>query len=525
MFDVLIKNGTIIDGTGKAMYRADVGIKDDKISRIGELHNEKGHLEVEAYGKMVCPGFVDVNNHSDTYWQIFLEPDLPSLVYQGITTIVGGNCGSSLAPLADAKSIESIQKWVDLKKINVDWLREKEFFRFLDNKKISVNFATLVGHGTLRRGILKDENRSLAHKELNFIKKLLSQSLKEGALGLSTGLVYTHARESSLEEIIELAEVTAKFGAIYTTHVRGEKEGLIDAVEEAIRVGDAAHIKVHISHLKAMGEKNWARMDDALNCIDHARKKGINITFDVYPYTNTGSVLYTFLPSWVSEGGKKMMIHRLKDSALRAKAAAEMKDSGFDYGKVEVAMSALNKTLTRRGILEIAKSQGKSAEETVIDILVASEGRVIASMEILSQENVDKAVLHPLSMISTNGSGYSKSYAQTGEMVHPRCFGTCIKILVDYVRKKKGLSWEEAVKKMTSFPAETFGIKNRGRLAEGYFADVLVIDPEKLASPATKENPYQYSKGIDFMLVNGRVVMNDGRYMGERNGKIIKRDN
>jgi len=259
MYDILIKNGTIIDGTGKKMYRADVGIKENKISKIGELHNEKGRVEIEAYGKMVTPGFIDVNNHSDTYWQLFLEPDLPSLLYQGITTIIGGNCGSSLSPLADATNIESIQKWVDLKKISINWLREKEFFRELEKRTISVNFATLVGHATLRRGILKNEERSLNRKELNFIKKLLLDSIKDGAVGMSTGLVYTHARMASREEIIELAEVVAKLGGVYTTHIRGEKEELISAIEEAVAIGDASRVKVHISHLKAMGKKNWPK--------------------------------------------------------------------------------------------------------------------------------------------------------------------------------------------------------------------------------------------------------------------------
>ncbi|MFA6047982.1 MAG: D-aminoacylase [Parcubacteria group bacterium] len=523
MFDILIKNGTVIDGTGKAMYRADVGIKEDKISKIGELHNEKGRVEIEAYGKMVCPGFIDVNNHSDTYWQLFLEPDLPSLLYQGITTIVGGNCGSSLSPLADASTIESIQKWIDLKKISVDWLREKEFFASLSKRKISVNFATLVGHATLRRGILKNESRSLNRKELNFIKKLLLDSMKEGAMGMSTGLVYTHARMASREEIIELAEVVAKSGGVYTTHVRGEKEELISAIEEAVEIGDAARVKVHISHLKAMGKKNWPKMIDALAIIDNAKKNGIDITFDVYPYTATGSVLYTLLPSWVAEGGKRIMIHRLKDPVTRKKVITEMKDSGFDYDQVEIAISPLNKTLARRKITEIAKSQEKSAEEAIIDILIASEGRVISSMEVLSEENVKKAIKHPLSIISTNGSGYSEAHRETGEVVHPRCFGAFTKVLEDYVKKQSILSWEEAIKKMTSMPAEKFGIKKRGILAPKYFADINIIDPEKLSSPATKENPYQYSKGIDAMLVNGKVVISDGKYTGSREGKIIKR--
>jgi N-acyl-D-aspartate/D-glutamate deacylase len=523
MFDVLIKNGTIIDGTGREMYRADIGIKEDKIAKIGELHNEKGQIEIEAYGKMVVPGFVDVNNHSDTYWQLFLNPDLESLLYQGITTIVGGNCGSSLSPLANAINIESIQKWVDVKKTSMSWLREKEFFKALEKRKISVNFATLVGHGTLRRGILKNETRSLNRKELNFIKKLLSDSIKSGAIGMSTGLVYTHARFAPKEEIIELAEVVAGRGGIYTTHIRGEKEELVGAIEEAIQIGDAARVKVHISHLKAMGKVNWTKMDDALALIDLAKKKEIDITFDVYPYTATGSVLYALLPPWIAEGGKRMMVHRLKDPVIRKKVMAEMKDSGFDYDQVEIAISPLDKTLARRKITEIARSQEKSVEEAIIDVLIATEGRVISSMEVLSEENVKKAIKHPLSMISTNGSGYAEAHRETGEVVHPRCFGTFIKVLEDYVKKEPVLKWEEAIGKMTKMPAEKFGIAKRGVLTPKYFADINIIDPEKISSPATKENPYQYSRGIDAMLVNGRVVISEGRYTGNREGRIIKK--
>lgn len=523
MFDIIIKNGTIIDGTGRPMYRSDIGIKDGKIAKIGELHDEKSEMDIEAYGKMVCPGFIDVNNHSDTYWRVFLDPDLESLIYQGITTIVGGNCGSSLSPLADAQNIESIQKWIDLKKINVNWLRQKEFFKTMEKRRISVNFATLVGHGTLRRGILKDETRSLTHKELNFIKKLLSESMKAGALGMSTGLIYSHARSSSPEEIVSLAEIVKKHGGIYTSHIRGEGENILESIEEAVGVGDATGVKVHISHLKVMGKKNWPKMDEGLRIVEYAKEKGINISFDVYPYTNTGSVLYALLPSWVTEGGKGMMIQRLRDSVARAKVMSEMKRSGIDYSKVEISISLLNKTLARRNILEIAASQEKSVEEAVIDILIAAEGRIITSMELLSQKNVDKAVCHPLSIISTNGSGYSENHIKTGELVHPRCFGTFPKVLTHYVKEEKILSWEDAIRKMTSFPAERFGIVKRGRLAPKYFADIILIDPHKLESPTNKENPYQYAVGIDLMLVNGKVVINDGRYTGERQGRVLRR--
>jgi N-acyl-D-amino-acid deacylase len=523
MYDIIIKNGLVVDGTGKEPFLADIGIKENVIVDIGELHEEKSGWEINAEGKIVCPGFIDVTNHSDTFWQIFLDPDLESLVYQGITTIVGGACGSSLAPLATPKTIESIQKWTDLKQVNINWLSLEEFFNFLSVKKISLNFATLVGHETLRRGLIGDELRSPNPKELRFMEKMLKTSLKEGALGMSTGLVYTHARMATEQELLDLAKIVKKFNGIYTTHIRDETDEMVASVEEAIRIAERSKARLHITHLKAMGKNNWAQMDEALEVISWAEKNKIEISFDVYPYTNTGSVLYTLLPTWASEGGKKMMLHRLKDLAIRTKIVEEMKNSSFEYDKVEIANSPLNKTLTRRKITEIAASRKKSVEEAIIDLLIASGGRVITSMEVLSEENVEKAIRHPLSIISSNGSGYSIDHARTGEEAHPRSFGTFIKVLSHYVFEKNLLTFPEAIKKMTSTPAKIFGLKKRGSLKEGNFADILVLDKNKLSSPSTKRNPYQYSRGVEYMLINGEAVIWKGTYTGIRNGKIIRR--
>jgi len=523
MFDILIKNGTVIDGSGEAMRDLDVGIKDDRIVEVGELHNERGEIEIDAKGKIVCPGFIDVNNHSDTYWQIFLEPDLESLVNQGITTIIGGNCGSSLAPLVSSKNIESIQKWVDLSKVNVNWLSMKEFFDFLEEKGMALNFGSLSGHGTMRRGILEDEMRSPNPKELNFIKKKLAVSLEEGSLGMSTGLIYTHARMATVSELIELAEVVQKYGGVYATHIRGEAEELFDSIEEAINVAEKSGVKLHISHLKAVGAKNWPKMEEALALIERMSEKGMDISFDIYPYTNTGSVLYTFLPPWVAEGGRQMMLNRLIDPVIRAKVTSEMRESIFEYDKIEIASSGLDKTLNRRSVNDIAMSQNKTVEDTVLDILIASNGRVITSAELLSENNIRKALRSPLSMIATNGAGYSIKHTDTGEMVHPRSFGTTMKIFSQYVMAEEVLTWEEAVRKMTAYPAEKFGLKKRGRIAEGYFADVVILDKDKISANATKDDPYQYSRGVEQLLINGKVVMKDGEYKGGRNGRIIKR--
>lgn len=523
MFDILIKNGTVIDGSGEAMREMDVGIKGDQIIEIGELHNERGDVEIDAKGKIVCPGFVDVNNHSDTYWQIFLEPNLESLVYQGITTIVGGNCGSSLAPLVSSKNIESIQKWVDLSKVNVDWLSTQEFFDFLSKKGLTLNFGTLAGHGTMRRGVLEDEMRSPNPKELNFIKKKLATSLEEGSLGMSTGLIYTHARMATVSELTELAEVVQKYGGVYATHIRGEAEELSESIEEAIAVAEKSKVKLHISHLKAVGAKNWPKMEEALATITRMSEKGLDISFDIYPYTNTGSVLYTFLPPWVAEGGRRMMLNRLQDPVIRAKVIAEMKASVFEYEKIEIASSSLDKSLNRRKISDIAISQNKTVEDAVLDILIASNGRVITSAELLSEGNIRKALQSPLSMIATNGAGYSLAHNDTGEMVHPRSFGTTMKILSQYVMGEEVLTWEEAVKKMTSYPAEKFGLKKRGKIAKGYFADVAILDQNKITANATKDNPYQYARGVEYVLVNGKIVLREGKFEGGRYGRVIKR--
>ena len=355
MLDVIIKNGTIIDGSGKPMYRADVGIREGVITDIGDLHNEHAEVEIDATKKYISPGFIDVNNHSDTYWRIFIDPALESLLCQGVTTIIGGNCGSSLAPLANHDVIKSIQKWTDMKNVSFNWLSMKEFLAEAGQRKMALNFATLVGHGTLRRGLVGDEVRDISPAEMKVMKKMLTQAMKEGALGFSTGLVYTHAKLASSREIAELAEVVKKYNGVYTTHIRGEAHELIRAVEEAIRVAQITGVRLQISHLKVMGKKNWPLMEEALNLIETARTSGIDVHFDVYPYTSTGSVLYILLPDWVTEGGRNMMLSRLKDQDTRKRVIKEMKASEYDYSKITISISALDKALNRKKITEIAQ--------------------------------------------------------------------------------------------------------------------------------------------------------------------------
>ncbi|TSD02345.1 MAG: N-acyl-D-amino-acid deacylase [Parcubacteria group bacterium Athens0714_25] len=525
MYDIIIKNGTVIDGTGRPMVKADIGIQEGFIQKIGSLHNERASKIIDAEGQYVAPGFIDVNNHSDTYWRIFVDPQLESLVYQGITTIIGGNCGSSLAPLVDREIIRSIQKWVNVDKVNFNWLSMEEFFREVEATKLSVNFASLVGHSTLRRGIIQDQMREMTPDEFEKMKKMLKRAMKEGALGFSTGLVYTHAKQAKMEEIVQLAEIVKKYDGVYATHMRGEGKDLIESIEEAIEVAQKTGVKMQVSHLKVMGEENWNLMTEAVNLIETARGNGIDVNFDVYPYTITGSVLYIFLPDWVSEGGRKMMLHRLKDPSRRRQIIAEMRSNKFDFSKITISISPLNKTLTRKKITEIAASQGKSVEEAIIDILIASEGQVVTMTEALSEKNVARAIQHPFSIIASNGSGYSREYRNAGELVHPRNFGSFPRVLSKYVRQDRILSWEEAIHKMSGKPAVKFGLKKRGILEVGNFADVVVFDPEKVVDLATAQDPYNYCKGISTVIVNGKISLEQGRFNGMRFGEVIRSGN
>lgn len=519
---ILIQNGAIIDGTGKKKYRSDLLIENDKIKKIGDLKKFKADKIINARGFYVAPGFIDIHNHSDSYWNIFISPNLESMVLQGVTTIVGGNCGSSLAPLARGNIINSIQKWADIKKVNINWLKMDEFLSQLEKRKIGANFITLTGHATLRRGLIGDEFRPVKKEELERMKLMLRESMEAGAWGLSTGLAYSHAKIASAEEIIEITKILKKYNGIYSTHIRGEAKELLPAINETIKIGRETGVSVEISHLKAMGQKFWPAMEKAIKMIEIA-SKSININFDIYPYTVTGSVLYVLLPDWVAEGGKQMLIKRLKDPSIKAKIIEEMKEEGYDHKKVTIAALSADKIFIGRKITDIAKNQQVSAEEAIINILLASEGRALSFVDTLSEDNVEMGLKHKLSFIGSDGSGYNLKYSKTGELVHPRCFGAFPRVLGRYVREKEIISYEEAVRKMTGGPAEKLGIKNRGLIKEKYFADICVFNPRTIADKATFTNPYQYPEGIEYVMINGKIAVEERKYTGEMGGKVLRK--
>lgn len=526
MYEVLIKDATIIDGAKNNKYPADLAISEGRIKKIGRLEDDaRAETIIDAKGLFLSPGFIDINNHSDTYLTLFTVPGLESLLRQGITTILGGNCGSSLAPLVKADILKSIQKWADIREINLNWLTFKEFLEEIGRRKISVNFASLVGHSTLRRGVLGDDFRHLKPRELKIVKGLLESALKQGAFGLSAGLAYSHAKIASTKEIVDLAKLVKEYNGIYASHIRGEAEELLPAIEETIEIGKKTKVSIEISHLKAMGKKFWPNMDKAIELIEKARREKIDINFDIYPYSITGSVLYILLPDWVAEGGKEMLLKRLKDPAIKAKIIKEMQEKkDYEYDKITVAISPVDRTFIGKKITEIARAQETSIEEAIINMLIASKGRIITFLDTLSKDNVETGIIHPLSFIASDGFGYNvQYYHKKKEMVHPRCFGAFPRFLAKYIQDKNLLSWEEAIYKITGGPAQKLGLKDRGLIKKGYWADLVLFNPDKIIDRATFENPFQYPDGIEYVWVNGTMAVGRGECTGKRAGKVLRK--
>jgi len=526
MLDIIIRGGSVVDGSGqRPSYKADVGIKDDEIFSIGDLEEEIADLEIDARGKIVAPGFVDINNHSDTHWTLFRYPNQESLLSQGVTTIVGGNCGSSLAPILGEGSIKSLQKWINLKNVQIDWDRVNEFLDYLeDNKTFGVNFATLIGHATLRRGILNEENRPLKNEELAVLAKEVERGLLGGAFGLSAGLSYSHVRGTTKKEILVLSEKVKELGGMMSFHLKNEDEDLIKSLKEVIEVAKISGVNLQISHLKVLGKKSWHSFDRALNLIEKANESGANINFDVYPYIFSGPVLYTLLPTWLTEGGKAELLKKLKNKRMKRKAILEMNKSSLNFGKVVIASCPFSKFLIKRKIEEIAKARDVSPAEVILDLIVASEDQITVFAKLLSERNVKHAISHKDSIISSNGEGYSLEESASGNLVHPRSFGTFSRMIGHYVRDKELLPLEKAVYKMSGLPAAKVGVPLRGELKEGYKADVQVFSLPAMKDHSTINYPYKMAEGTEWVIVNGKVAVEKGKVVGgARYGKILRK--
>ncbi|MEK7134956.1 MAG: D-aminoacylase [Patescibacteria group bacterium] len=517
--DILIKNGTVVDGLGTPAYHADVAIKNGRIEKIGFLGEPSAETMIDATGLYVAPGFVDINNASDRYWTLFSHPNLESHLYQGVTTIIGGNCGSSLAPLTTGNIILNIQKWADVRKINVNWFTVKEFFEETKKRKLLLNFGALIGHSTLRRDIVRDEFRKLTEKEFSQMKELLENGLKEGALGFSTGLNYSHAKIAPPEELTGLVSIL-KRGKIYSTHLRDEGKNLYESVLETIETAKKTQAGVEISHFKAVGKDNWPLFDQSLEAIETAAQN-LDINFDIYPYTSTATVFYTLLPDWIAVGGRAQLVDNLKNHDFKTKIISELQGKENNFKEIIVASGNIDKVFIGKTIAEIAKNQGGSVIEAIVNLLIAAEGKLIVFWPALSEENFIKALKSPLAIIASDGATYNLNDAKSGFLVHPRSFGCFNRVLSRYVREKNIISLEEAVKKMTALPALKAGLAYRGAIEPKYFADIVIFNPELIKDMATFENPFQYSRGLQTVIINGRVALADGQIKNQALGQLL----
>ncbi len=518
MHDILIKNGTVIDGTGIAGIKTDVLIRDGKITKIEPNITAKAEKIIDAEHRFVVPGFIDVQNHSDSYWTILDQPDQYSLLSQGITSIIMGNCGASLAPLLSPESIKAIQKWHSLSGINLNWQSMDEFLSHLSSMPCGVNVGTLVGHATLRRGILGDLLRVTTDKEIKILRKSLDDALQQGAFGMSLGLIYAHEVNSSTQELEELSLALQPSNKYLSVHLRSEASHILESIDEVISLANKTSIPIKISHLKIRGKKNWHLFDQVMSRLEIAYHQGINIAFDVYPYTTSWSVLYTYLPKWSYEGGREQILKNLSEPISRRKILDYLKEQGYDFGSIIISEAAGGENFIGKSLDEIARNQEVSPEEAALNVLSATRTQVTIFDHNLSDEHTEIFCSSPLSFISTDGAGYGKDVKK---LVHPRCFGAVPRFLT-MIREKKNLKWESAIKKLTHDPASFIGIPNRGVLKVDNYADIVIFDPQTINDKADYSNPSAICTGIETVLVNGKIAFNAANVQS-LSGIVLKR--
>jgi len=527
-YDIILKGGQIADGTGAPCFKGDIGITGDLITKIGNLSGVQGEKILDCSSFIISPGFIDVHNHSDI--DVLAVPTADNYIMQGVTTIVIGNCGSSAAPISEKNKdllIERLPTY--LKSISFNWRTFKEYLNVLEGVAPSINVATLVGHGTVKSAVSGLEKRDPYDDELKQMELYVQEAMEAGCFGLSTGLIYDPGVFSKTEEIISLAKVVAKYGGIYSSHIRNESDLLLDAVTEAITIGEVAGLPVEISHLKASAQRNWGLSKPALELVMNGKRKGVEVTCDVYPYTAWMTDLLALLPPWVREGGSEKFVSRIREYETRQKIIDELKRPSlawenifYDVGAdmILLAYSESYKTFEGKSLSQISKETGKNPYDLALEIAEKEGYKASIVGGGMSEEDVEYILKHPLSMVSSDGS-----ITKFGEgKPHPRFYGTFPRVISRYVRERRVLVLEEAVKKMTSMPAWKLRIWDRGIIRPTMKADLVVFDYWQIKDTATFENPHNYPEGIKYVIVNGKIVVEDGVHTGVRSGSVLKKN-
>jgi dihydroorotase/N-acyl-D-amino-acid deacylase len=529
-YDLVIRNGRIIDGTGSPWYAGDVAIRDGRIAAVGVIGDTPAQRTIDAAGKVVAPGFIDMLGQSEI--SILVDPRLPSKIYQGITTEITGE-GGSIAPLSDAL-IAADKVGYDHFHLTADWRTIGEYFARLEKQGLGINLATYVGATQVRRMVLGDVNRAPSPAELDQMRSLVREAMEQGAVGLSTSLQYPPAPYATTEELIALATEAARHGGVYATHMRSEGEAIDAAVDEAVRIGREARIPVEIWHLKVAGKSNWGRMPEVVARIEAARQSGVDIAADTYAYTAWFNSFSAFVPPWAHDGGTKKLIERLKDPATRARIRKDLETPSKDWdnewqeipGPEAVILCTVHnpalQPLVGKTLAEAAKLRGKDPIDTLFDILIEDEAFTSVAVSGMSEPDVSLALQQPWVSVDNDSQGTATDGLLGKEHPHPRAYGTFPRILRKYVREEKKLRLEEAVRKFTALPAQRMRLADRGVLKKGLWADLVLFDPETVRDLATFENPNQLSQGMDYVLVNGVPVIEGGKMTGKLPGKVLR---
>jgi N-acyl-D-amino-acid deacylase len=529
-YDVVIRNGHIIDGSGSPWYSGDIGIRAGRIASIGWLSDAPARKTIDAHGMVVAPGFIDMLGQSEL--TILVNPHLPSKIYQGITTEITGE-GNTAAPLNDRIKASDRVSYEHFK-INPDWSTFRQYFARIEKQGIGINVADYVGATQVRRVVIGDDNRAPTAAELDRMKQLVRDAMHDGAVGVSTALQYAPAPYATTEELIALAAEAGKLGGIYATHMRSEGDAEFEALDEAIRIGKEAHIPVRIWHLKAAGKSNWGRMPEIVGRIEKARASGVDIAANTYAYPAWFNSFSAFIPPWAHDGGDAKLIERLKDPATRARIRKDMGTPSKDWdnewlaipGPEAILVSVVHnpKLLPLQGktIAEVAKLWGKDPIDTVCDLLVEDDAFTEVAVFGMSEPDVTLALQQPWVSIDNDSQGTAPDGLLGREHPHPRSYGTFPRILRKYVREEHSLSLEDAIRKFSALPAEQMGLGDRGVLKAGMWADITVFDPATIHDVATFENPNQLSVGMEYVLVNGVPVISEGKMTNALPGKVLR---
>jgi N-acyl-D-amino-acid deacylase len=529
-FDLVISNGHIVDGTGSPWYSGDVGIRDGRIAAIGNLSNASRQQTIDAQGKVVAPGFIDMLGQSET--TILVDPRLPSKIYQGITTEITGE-GGSAAPLNN-EILQADRPGYEHYKVNPDWRTFRQYFARLEKQGMGINLASYVGATQVRRMVLGDADVQPTADQLDQMKALVRDAMRDGAVGVSTSLMYAPAPYAKTEELIALAGEASKFGGIYATHLRDESDSVLESMDEAVRIGREAHIPVEIWHFKVAGKKNWGRMPELVAKVNKARAEGADIEADTYAYTAWFNSMSAFVPAWAHDGGDAKLIDRLNDPATRARIRKDMETPSKDWdnewqeisGPQDVMISVVQnpalKKFQGRRLSDIAKAWNKEPMDTLFDILIEDKAFTECAVFGMSEPDVALALQQPWVSIDNDSSGTSPEGILGDEHPHPRAYGTFPRILRKYVREEKKLTLEDAIRKFSSLPAQRMRLADRGVLKQGMWADVVVFDLETIRDLATFDDPNQLSQGMEYVLVNGIPVIEGGKMTAALPGKVLR---